>query len=478
MAAVWQFVQDMASSSPAVLLDLNSYAGGLMVGKGYNLDPPKYDRGFVGGNLRHGQRPTRGVAANRTLRIPLELFKSSGDAAAATLESLGRQLAVDSILKVQIDNTTNPVFFRTFANPDYATQVRSGFLVRNSHLELELEAEPFAYGPRVDVNGGTAFTVANDPAAGTNPCRFDITGVQGDVPTPLLLVATSTGASGTPSGLVSKRVHVSTRRRGTPSGYSNVVQAEGMGLGLNATVTADAAMSGGSKVRISFGTSTLQLRLQSVFPANNVSTIEARGEYRVYAKLAKTVAADPVTVQLGYGATSAAAVMNAAVTLPTTNTGPWLVDLGLVPVPAWADPVALGYSGVQTKVILPFLGLWASRASGTTNLDIDYLYFMPADEPTTVIAQFPATDNVYAIDGTTDAGGSVYSITAALDEIITTASAPQVVGGGGFPEVIPGVTNRIHLLRQVDQFGTVDALANTTTIKAYYWPRWRGSIRS
>lgn len=470
----WQFVQDMASASPTVLLDLNTT--GLRVARGYNLDPPKYDRGFVGGPLRHGQRPTRAVASNRTLRIPLELNQTSGDAAATALENLGRQLAVDNILKVQLDNASSPVFFRTFGHPDYAAQVRAGFFVRDTHLELEIAAEPFAYGPRVEVTG-SPFTVANDPAAGTNPCRFDITGVLGDVPTPLLLVATSTGASGTPSGLVSKRVHVATRRRGTPSGYSNLMQAEAMGLGTNAAVTADVAMSGGSKARISFGTPTNSLRLQSVFPANNVSTVEARGEYRVYAKLAKTVATDPVTVQLGYGATSAAAIMNDAVTLPTANTGPWLVDLGLVPVPAWADPVTLGFSGVQTKVILPFIGLWAARASGTTNLDVDYLYFMPADEPTTVIAQFPATDNVYAIDGTTDAGGAVYSVTAALDEIITTATAPQVVGGGGFPELMPGATNRIHLLRQVDPFGAVDALTNTTTVRAYYWPRWREFTR-
>lgn len=474
--ATWQFVQDMASASPTVLLDINSHSDGLMVGKGFNLDPPKYDRGFVGGPLRHGQRPTRTVAGNRTLTIPLELFKTSGDTAATALENLGRQLAVDNILKVQLDNATNPVFFRTFANPDYAAQVRAGFLVRNSRLELQIEAEPFAYGPRVEATG-SPFTVSNDPAAATNPCRFDIASIQGDVPTPLLLVATSTGASGTPSGFVSKRVHFATRRRGTPSGYSNVIQAESMTQGTNATVTADAAMSGGSKSRISFGTATNSLRLSDTFPENGTSTIDARGEYRVYAKLAKTVAADPVIVQLGYGTSSSTAILNDAVTLPTANTGPWLVDLGLVPVPAWADPVTLGYSGVQTKVVLPFVGLWASRTSGTTNLDVDYLYFMPADEPTTVIAQFPATDNVYAVDGTTDAGGAVYSITAALDEILTTATAPQVVGGGGFPEVIPGATNRIHMLRQVDQFGTVDALTNTTTIRAYYWPRWRGFIR-
>lgn len=469
MASIWQFVADMASASPTVVLDLK--ANGFRVGLNWKLGPTPFEKGYASSPLRHGKRPTRSTAANQTLEIPLELNKSTPALAAQAIEDLCRQLAVDNILKIQMDGGT-PVFYRTFGDADFAAAVRS-VLIQDTTITLSIEAEPFAYGPRV--SAGT-FTVSNNPANGTNPCRFDVTGVLGDVPTPLLLVATTTGASGAPSGLVSKWSHFATRRRGTPGNYANELQAEAMTQGTNATVTADATMSGGSKSRISFGTATLQLRLSDTFPGNGTPTVEARGEYRVYARVAKTVAGDPVTLQLGYGASSAAPVFNDAVTLPSAA-GPFLVDLGKVPVPAWSDPNKHGFSGVVTKTLLAFVGLYASRASGTTNLDVDFLYFMPADEPTTLIARFPSTDTTYAIDGTTDEGGAVYAMPATLDEVLSTAAPCQIVGGGGFPELIPGATNRIHFLRHIDPAGTVDAVTDTTTFAAYYWPRWREFTR-
>lgn len=470
MANTWAFVADMASASPTVLLDLNAY--GMQVGRGWNLDPPQYEKGRAGGALRSGQRITRSVAGNRILTIPIEVYKNTSDLAATQIENLGKMLAVDNILKVQL-GTTNPVFFRTFADPDIAMALH-GLSTQHTRIELQIEAEPFAYGPRVTVTG-SPFTVSNNPAAGTNPCAFDVSGVLGDVSTPLLLVATSTGATGTPSGVADRWTHIGVRRRGTPSNYANVIQGESMTQGTNATVTADGSMSGGSKSRISFGTPGMTLRLSDTFPANGTSTVEARGEYIVYGRMAKTNAGDTVTVQLGYGGASAGAVLNDPVVLPLT-TNPMWVNLGKVPVPPWSDPVTLGYSAVATKVVLGFVGLYASR-SGSGNLDVDCIYFVPADD-STVIVKWSSTDTTYALDGTTDAGGSVYAVTTALDEILTTSTPSQIVGGGGFPEVKPGQTNRIHFLRNVDPNGTLDAIGNTTTVAAYYWPRWREYSRT
>lgn len=468
--ATWQFVTDFLTATPTVSLDINSASTGLFVGDGYNLDPPRYDKGYAANSLRHGSTPVRSVAQNRTLVIPVQVHASTRDAAATAIELLGQQIATDNFLKVQFGST--PVFFRTFANPDYAWEVKKT-LTQESRVTLTLEAEPFAYGTRV--NAGS-FTVSNDPANGTNPCRFDISSVTGDVPTPLFMLATSTGASGAPSGLVNKWTHVSTRRRGTPSNYANVIQAEDMTNGTDASDVADAAMSNGNKVRVSFATSSLQLRVSDTFPGNGTAVADARGEYIVYMRCAKTVAGDTVTVQLGYGASSSTAVFNDAKTLPAGAAGPYTVELGKVPVPPYSDPVNAGYAGgAQLKVLLDFVGVWASR-TGSGSLDIDWLYFMPADDQT-LITRFPATDVTYAMDGTTREGGSVYSINSALDTINTIASPPRIVGGGGFPELIPGQTNRIHFLRHVDPTGTVDARTDTTTLQCYYWPRWREAVR-
>ena len=470
MASVWQFVADMASASPAVNLDLNST--GMRVLLGWKLGPTMFEKGYAASPLRHGKRPTRSSGMNQTLEIPVEINKASEALGAQAVEDLVRQLSVDNILKVQLDGAPAPVFFRTFADADFAAAVRT-VLIRDTTVTLQIEARPFAYGPRV--TAGT-FTVSNNPAAGTNPCRFDITGVLGDVPTPLLLLATSTGASGAPSGLVNKWSHIATRRRGTPSNYVNHIQGEDMTQGTGAVVTADAAFSNGSKSRIGFGTPGMTLRLSDTFPGNGTSTVEARGEYRVYARMAKTVAGDTMSVQLAYGASSAAPVFNDAVTLPSVA-GPFMVNLGKVPVPAWSDPNQHGFSGVSTKALMAFVGLYAARSAGSGSLDVDFLYFMPCDEPTTVMARFPSTDTTYAIDGTTDEGGAVYALNAALDEVLTTSAPVQMVGGGGFPELIPGATNRIHFIRHINPDGSTDAVTDTTTFAAYCWPRWREFTR-
>ena len=196
----------------------------------------------------------------------------------------------------------------------------------------------------------------------------------------------------------------------------------------------------------------------------------------MYGRFAKTVAGDNITVQLGYGASSTNPVMNDAVTLPSVA-GPFWTNLGKVPVPMYSDPVNAGFAGgAQLKVLLGFVGLYAARVSGTGSLDVDFLYFMPADDQT-LIVKMPLTDTTYAIDGTTPEGGSVYSANTALDTVNTIASAPQIVGGGGFPEAIPLQTNRFHFLRQVDPAGTTDAITDTTTLTVYYWPRWREFTR-
>lgn len=470
--ATWQFVADMITASPAVLLDLNNGTP-FWVGDGWNLSPAPYSKGRAGSPLRHGQRVTNSSAENRILQLPLQLTAATNDAAATAIQNLGLQLRNDNILKVQV-GTANPVFFRTFADPDYALDVVKT-LVNQGKITLQLEAEPFAYSPRVEVTG-SPFTLSNDPAAVSNGCFIDIGSVQGDVETPLFLIATSTTAA---NGLVSKWSHISTRRRGTPSGYSNVIQAESMTLGTDAAVVVDAAMSGGNRVTVTPTTATMLLRLNSPFPVNGVSTVEARGEYVVYGRFVKTIFTDTWDVQLRYGADAATAVANNAVRLPVPNpgnNGPWTVNLGKVPCPVWSDPVQHGFSGVSSKAKVPFVGLYAQRVAGTGNMHIDFLYFMPADD-STVIVKWPSTDTTYVLDGTTQEGGSAYAMPTTLDEVITTAGAPQIVGGGGFPELIPGQTNRIHVMRHVDPNGTVDGVTNTTTLRGYYWPRWREPFR-
>lgn len=465
----WQFVDSIAAS-PSVLLDINAAPYYVDI-QNVDLSPAEYDKSWADNSLADGSRLAWEKATNRTLKIPIHIMTSTVPAQETAINNLGLQLSKNGILKVQYGST--PIYFRTFGNPKYGMKVRRA-LKDSTTITLEIVAEPFGYGPRVECIG-SPFTLSNDPSIATG-CKFDITGVLGDASTPLLLVATSTGAN---NGLLNRQSHIGTRRRGTPSNIDCVVQGEAMTLGTNASVVgSDAAMSGGSKLRITPGTATMVLRASDTFPANGTPGVDNRGEYKVYARVAKTVAGDTWDVQLQYGQSSTAILaQNDIQRCPAGVNGPFFLDLGKVPVPLGPDPFTHGFSGVQTKALAAFIGLYAARVSGSGSLDVDYLYFVPADDQT-LIVKFPNTDVVYAIDGTTDAGGSVYGFTyPAMDEVITVNPMPQIVGGGAFPEILPGVTNRIYWLRNVDPTGIVDPVANTTTVRAFYWPRYREAIR-
>jgi hypothetical protein len=278
-------------------------------------------------------------------------------------------------------------------------------------------------------------------------------------------------------------MHMATRRRGTPSNINCVVQGEAMTPGTDTAILAsnNAAFSGAGQngMRISGWTTNtmVPVRLSDTFPANGLSNTDNRGEYLVYARVAKTVAGDVFNTQLKYGASSSNTIANDVQVTPAGQAGPFFLNMGKVPVPMGPDPMTHGFSGVESKAAMAFIGFYAQRVSGTGNLDIDYLYFIPCDDQT-LIVKFPSTDIQYAVDGTTDSGGAVYGFPyPAMDEVLTTATFPQVIGGGGFPEIIPGVTNRIYFLRNIDPNGTVDGVTNTTVIRAFYWPRWREAIR-
>lgn len=170
----WQFVDSIAAS-PSVLLDINAAPYYVDI-QGVDISPPDYDQTWSDNSLAHGSRLAWEKAPNRTLKIPLHIMTSSVAAQETAILNLGLRLAQNGILKIQYGST--PIFVRTFGNPKYAMKIRRA-LKDSSSIDLEIVAEPFGYGTRVEV-GGSPFTLSTNPAVGTNPTRFDISGVLGD----------------------------------------------------------------------------------------------------------------------------------------------------------------------------------------------------------------------------------------------------------------------------------------------------------
>lgn len=465
MASIVQFV-DQVSASPTVRLDLNARPGGqgLMVAvDGIDLSPPPLRRATVSTMMSDGETVSAAAYGNRVLKIPLHLVAATADAGATILQTLARELVrPNNIIKMQLHGATSPVFFRTYAAPDYVLSMLRLMPVARTSVTLEIQAEPFALGLKETI---APVTVTEDPASGTNPMRWDITGVKGDVETPLVLTLPTGNLydSGDPISVLS------IRRRGTVANVPFFVQGESMTLGTDTTLPGnDANMSGSGSnyARSSFGTNASMVRrvYLDTFPTS--INVDSRGRYRVFALLRRSSASGAIGVQLGYTASGSPILVQNDEVATDLVTARCHVDLGLISFPTGLDPVTDGYSGAELAVKGRYVEVRAARYSGSSNLDIDYLLFVPADDQLAMIDWGDAlsTSDEFVVDGVHE---MVYTQTTS-DEVY--GSLPAALSGG-FPTISPGVTNRVYWIRRTGRGATVTK-SETSSIAVSYWPRY------
>lgn len=463
MASTIQFV-DQISASPTLRLDINSQAGGIMVAtEGIDFSPPPLRRTIVSTMLADGDTIPAAAYGNRVLKIPVKLLQGTTDNVATAMQNLARELArPNNILKVQLDGATSPVFFRTFAAPDYTFSMLRLLLTAHSTVTMEIPAEPFALGLKETIG---SVTITEDPANGTNRMCWDITGVKGDVETPLVLTMPTGNLydSGDPISILA------IRRRGTVANVPFFVQAESMTLGTDTTLPGnDAAMSGSSSnyARTSFSTNDNMVRRIYMDPFPASTNVDNRGRYRVFALLRRSSASGDVRVQLGYTSSSASVLVQNDPVTTALVTARNHVDLGLISFPTGLDPFTDGYSNAELPVKGRYIEVQAERNSGSSNLDFDYLLFVPADDSLALIDWGDAlsTSDEFVVDGIHE---MVYTQTTS-DEVY--GSRPSVVAGG-FPMITPNVTNRAYWIRRSGRGATVTK-SETTAIVATYWPRY------
>ncbi len=321
-----------------------------------------------------------------------------------------------------------------------------------------------------DASVSQYLTVSNDPATAINGQYFDITPVMGDVETPLRLSLPIAAASSD-----GRQSAIAVRRRGTPSAAPFVLQAEAMTtLGADTTVQANSAVmsgSGSNWTRTTFATTTaMGARLTALtWPA--AGSQDVRGRYRVLARIRKTVAADPISLQLAWGGGIA---LRFGDVVPTASSGTiHLVDLGVISFPVGPDPVTDGYSGTVLPARGQRVDLRASRTSGSGNLDVDYLLFLPADDRLTLVkwGGWAGGVGTAVVDGTSE---SVYGLTS-IGEVGDGVPAEVI---GRWPLVSPGSqVNRICFVRTVGPATSgvgppEDTLTDTTALTVEYWPRY------
>lgn len=439
MPTICRFVSDVVSS-PSVLLDLNdtTRASGLMIGNaGLGLSPPPLRRAAVSTMLRDGEHYPATAYGNRTITVPLVLTTGTDDAAAAAVRNLLKELDKPrNVLQVQIGTT--PVFFRTWRSDLVLSMARN--LLRDGKVTLEIPADPFGLGAEQTATNGY---VSADPTAGVGLFR-DITGVLGDVPSPIIVNhPAGDGSLGTEGGnaWLTRQVMYAIRSRGTPSALTYHTQAESMTNGTNVVDIVDAQLLGGNGVRWT-PPNTSQHVLLSGPLLPTAATTELNGRYRMLAAIRQNVGGDFFYFQAEWGPPgNNYSIKNAEVYFTNVdNSGPiatpMLVDLGTIDVGTLG--MVHGETTTARKATAPFVRILGRRASGSGTLDIDYILAIPADEGMAVVEHYVYGGGVNILDG-------VNGYAVALD---ATTAAIQRMGSvrGGVPHIVPGRTNRLWII--------------------------------
>jgi len=455
--ALLRFV-DAISASPGVRLNLNDLSV-------WSMNPetsfgfPAMRRSMASSMLVDGEYVGASAYGNREITLVLNLH-ATADTAATQLQALIRELDRPmNLLQYTPGSVTNSVFFRTFrSSPD---NIR--FDPTLKQVRAQVLAEPFALGLRQDI---ASVIVRNDPAL-TNGLFMDLTGIKGDVETPLLM-ETTRGVTYFQRGLA-----VGVRPKVGSLPYPNVFrQAESLTMGNATTVTADAAFSGGSKARCTFSIATMLTRVSGVFPTATVPAgAENLGTYRVFVRVQKTVALDRVNMRAGLSLDSATrTIYGLTFNIPSAaGTTSILMDLGIISI-GDAFPDSPGYDTTLYRAeTLPTLLIEAENLDAPSgNLDIDYIALVPADY------RFGSWS---AVSSTLDANGR--AVIDSVNEMVyggkaTTGATPGVFAEttpssmtGAFPYVLPG-DNRLVIV----ETNYSSDLAAQNTITCRYWPRY------
>ncbi len=444
-------------------LDLNSGPWRMLGETRFPL--PTWNTVTTDNPMEDGDNVPAGSFGNRTLNLRLQLRTADRATAYAEIQKLMRQLNQPRNTVVwQPDTGLPPMFARTYRWGAAEDAFDHG--LRTGDFRLDIEAEPFFYGP-VETCIGSPFTWAMDPTGGSAPCGFEIVGVKGDVETPLWLSVDDPDFDG-------MAFAIATRRRGQPNAWFAHCESTNGILGLDTTRPgADSAFSGtGSNfIRTSFATATEQTRLELTLPAvaGILAGADWRGQYRVLLRARRYTGAggsssDAINVRLRIGGVSLPKVA-----FPTATTAVRMVDLGIIAIPGFSAGERDGYGPAWPLTARMTAELRAERTSGSAQLDCDTLTLLPSDAECAFV-KFSNATVAHVIDGPNRAVYDLASGTGALSSLSGT-SGPRLDAGGmpmlsvgdqpTFVMIVPGFSSSVAL-----------SIASTASWTARYWPRY------
>jgi hypothetical protein len=456
---------DQPIASPVVLFDMNRPDGTVFVEFSHTFDisPPPRKRSFTTNSMTDGGQLTGSAFDNRVLEFTIAIEGTYAQKT-ARLAAFMAQISKDRnlLMFTPKPGVIAPVFFRTMRSDDYTFVFRSSSQDQPWIVECKVWAEPFAIGQRIDKL--TAATLTNDPASGTNPGRIDLTGIVGELPTPAFVRITAPGQN---------QPFYIAQRSGDGATFTGIAQCEAANaFGVD---TATATVSGFSGAGTNAATATfatdnsLTWRAQLSWDPAVHGYTAIKGRYRALIRVASSVAGATYRLRLNvYGGTQFIKLRNMEFTIANTADRR-IIDLGVFAWPPYEAPMEIGYSGLQSGAETIWVLLDAQRLSGSGSLQMDYMYLFPADERLSVVACSQAPDYL-VLDGPNDmtygmdTGSSPFGAAASNRSI--TNYLGLVTRVGGLPMLVPGVTNRLHIIQDLA------INSNTHAVDVSYWPRY------
>lgn len=458
MPSTWKFV-DQPSATAAVLLDMNDGGNWRTLGEDFDISPPPLRRSLVNNALMDGGILTSASYDLRELKFTVRLEADTESQRIGQLKAFEREVGKPAnLLMYQSRMADHPVFFRTLRSDSFEldTQFVPG---RVWQIKASIAAEPYAIGERRDL---APVTVANDPAAGTNPTRFDVPGpILGDGPAPAFVRIGDLGAKGT--------ILLAQRTINNPTALTAWAQAESATLEPSVSLVAGGATfsgSGNNAARITFSVGGIVAKRFTIAVPTASSSEALRGRYRVLLRASIPSAAAASTFQLRWLQPGGDVNPGPTVTAAMQPGVFQLIDLGVMEFPhATSAPSSIGYSALPPGFAASQLEIHAGQIAGTATLDCDFVYLLPADERLCAVQQVSAS-GFLVLDGPNDATYCMAAGTTPFGLTRTIANGGGLVPRiGGLPMLVPGVNNRWYML-------TSRALSDTRTVEISYWPRW------
>jgi hypothetical protein len=472
VAALLQIVASVGSTTS--LLDLNDTTAQTIVvqragsGGGGDLSLAEVDPGDVAMPIwSPAGASTVPEATSRQITVPVHLMGSTVDVVASRAQSLIRLLGQPWVLRVRRSGSAVDGWIRCFPTiPQLETDVtgsHGGGVVRGV---IVAQTEPYAYGSRVD-RASVAVPIVNMTTAGA--FVLDIPAPAGDAPTPLLIRCSDAALVGTAHGTM-----FAVRRTGIPANLTGLALSATSGTATVAgtgpttsTLSADAALSGGTGVRFSFPASFSGYGRIAFTPA--LTGAEAPGLYKLLARIRRST-----TEEYIFNTTLSGVYKLDTVTLAATGTNTRMIDLGIIQLPVGQPQQLAAPTAAVIGAEPPLIWFDTARTTGTaaTTIDVDYFLLVPCDEDAGAVYQSAAapagaylTIDGYAQDAYLTTGDPLLAASAGQ------SGTPRLDYVGGVPRLYPGIANRVFI---VGGFSTVTiaALASAPAFQLSHWPRY------